>query len=125
MPLPHLFLKQFDEVQIRILLEGKYHCFASLQFDWFGFSSFSTYKWQRSFLFGRIQTSQTGDQPRRVSYLCDLHTYRPCLKRLMRFISSVSSGGSPGLVVIGDDSCWRGHGFKLRHHILDDIHFSH
>ena len=33
---------------------------------------------------------------------------------------------SPGLVVMGDDSCSRGRGFKFRHHILDghDI-FSH
>ena len=28
-------------------------------------------------------------------------------------------GGSPGLVVMGDDSCSEGHGFKSRHRILD------
>ena len=28
-------------------------------------------------------------------------------------------GGSPGLVVMGDDSCSRGHGFESRCHILD------
>ena len=35
-------------------------------------------------------------------------------------------GGSPGLVVMGDDSCLRGRGFKSRPRILDgyDI-FSH
>ena len=29
------------------------------------------------------------------------------------------SGGSPGLVVMGDDSRSRGHGFESQHHILD------
>ena len=29
--------------------------------------------------------------------------------------------GSPGLVVMGDDSCSRGHGFESRSHILDGI----
>ena len=28
-------------------------------------------------------------------------------------------GGSPGLVVMGDDSCLRGHGFESRRRILD------
>ena len=28
-------------------------------------------------------------------------------------------GGSPGLVVMGDDSCLRGHGFESQHSILD------
>ena len=28
-------------------------------------------------------------------------------------------GGSPGLVVMGDDSCLRGHGFESRHRILN------
>ena len=28
-------------------------------------------------------------------------------------------GGSPGLVVMGDDSCSRGHGFESRCSILD------
>ena len=30
-----------------------------------------------------------------------------------------SKGGSPGLVVMGDDSCLRGHGFKYWCLILD------
>ena len=29
------------------------------------------------------------------------------------------NGGSPGLVVMGDDSCSRGHGFESRYCILD------
>ena len=33
-------------------------------------------------------------------------------------------GGSPGLVVMGRDSRFKGCGFKSRHHILDG-HFSH
>ena len=32
--------------------------------------------------------------------------------------------GSPGVVVMGGDSCSKGHGFASQHHILDDI-FSH
>ena len=32
------------------------------------------------------------------------------------------SGGSPGLVVMGGDSCSTGRGFKSRHCILD-VHF--
>ena len=28
-------------------------------------------------------------------------------------------GGSPGLVVIGGDSCSKGHVFESQHHILD------
>ena len=35
-----------------------------------------------------------------------------------------SMGGSPGLVVMGRDSCSEGCGFKSRHRILDG-HFSH
>ena len=35
-----------------------------------------------------------------------------------------SSGGSPGLVVIGRDSRSKGRGFESRHRILDG-HFSH
>ena len=31
----------------------------------------------------------------------------------------MEKGGSPGLVVMGDDSWSRGRGFKSRHHILD------
>ena len=33
-------------------------------------------------------------------------------------------GGSPGLMVMGGDSCSKGRGFESRHHILDG-HFSH
>ena len=33
-------------------------------------------------------------------------------------------GGSPGLVVMGNDSCSRGYGFKSQSRILDG-HFSH
>ena len=33
-------------------------------------------------------------------------------------------GGSPGLVVMGRDSCSEGRGFESQHHILDR-HFSH
>ena len=33
-------------------------------------------------------------------------------------------GASPGLVVMGDDSCLKGHGFESRHRILEG-HFSH
>ena len=34
-------------------------------------------------------------------------------------------GGSPGLVVMGDDSCSRGRGFESRHHILDGYDIFH
>ena len=33
-------------------------------------------------------------------------------------------GGSPGLVVMGDDSCLRGCGFESQRHVLDG-YFSH
>ena len=33
-------------------------------------------------------------------------------------------GRSPGLVVMGDDSCLRGHGFESRHRILDGHFFT-
>ena len=35
---------------------------AGLQFDWLGFSTFTTYKRTKIFLFGIIQCGQTGDQ---------------------------------------------------------------
>ena len=38
--------------------------------------------------------------------------------------NDISLGGSPGLVVMGGDSCFKGHGFESRHLILDG-HFSH
>ena len=38
-------------------LKGKYDCTAGLQFDWFGFSRFSTFKLQQIFLFGQIQST--------------------------------------------------------------------
>ena len=34
-------------------------------------------------------------------------------------------GGSPGLVVMGDDSCSRGHGFESQHCILDEHDIFH
>ena len=33
-------------------------------------------------------------------------------------------GGSPGLVIMGDGSCSRGHGFESRHHLLDGHFFT-
>ena len=41
---------------------GKYHCIAGLQFYWYRFKHFTTYKLQHIFLFGRIRSSHTGDQ---------------------------------------------------------------
>ena len=38
--------------------------------------------------------------------------------------TSLYQGGSPGLVVMGDDSCSRGCGFKSRRHILDGHFFT-
>ena len=32
-------------------------------------------------------------------------------------------GGSPGLMVMGGDSCSKGRGFESRHHILDGHFF--
>ena len=37
---------------------------------------------------------------------------------------SIEEGGSPGLVVMGGDSCLDGHGFESQHCIRDGI-FSH
>ena len=34
-------------------------------------------------------------------------------------VTSVLQGGSPGLVVMGGDSCSKGRVFESRHHILD------
>ena len=34
-------------------------------------------------------------------------------------------GGSPGLVVMGGDSCSKGHGFESQHHILDGHFVTH
>ena len=34
-------------------------------------------------------------------------------------------GGSPGLVVTGDDLCPGGHGFESSHHILDELDIFH
>ena len=36
----------------------------------------------------------------------------------------IYKGGSPGLVVLGEDSCSKGHELESQHHILDG-HFSH
>ena len=47
-----------------LLCKGEYHCTTGLQFDWFGFSWFAYFRQILTyFLFGRIQSSQTGDQP--------------------------------------------------------------
>ena len=35
-----------------------------------------------------------------------------------------TAGGSPGLVIMGEDSCSKGFGFESRHRMLDG-HFSH
>ena len=51
----------------------------------------------------RIQTSQTGGQP-----YCDTSPYE--VRKL---------GGSPGIVVIGDNSCSRGRGFESQRRTLD------
>ena len=37
----------------------------------------------------------------------------------------ISANCSPGLVVMGDDSCPRGHGFECRHSILDGLDIFH
>ena len=36
----------------------------------------------------------------------------------------VQLGGNPGLVVMGDDSCSKGHGFKSQRRILDGHFFT-
>ena len=36
-----------------------------------------------------------------------------------------SQGGSPGVVVMGGDSCYEGHGFESRQHILDEHFFTY
>ena len=42
-------------------------------------------------------------------------------EKLLKLIwqTRIFKGGRPGLVVMGDNSCLRGCGFKFRHHILD------
>ena len=37
------------------------------------------------------------------------------------FTKNKSTGGSPGQVVMGGDSCSEGHGFESHHHTLDGI----
>ena len=41
-----------------------------------------------------------------------------------RGATMIKSGGSPGLVVMGGDSRFKGHGFESRHHILDGHFFT-
>ena len=41
------------------------------------------------------------------------------------FITLSTEGGSPGLVVMVDDSCSEGHGFESWHHILDGHFFTY
>ena len=40
-------------------------------------------------------------------------------------VTSVLQGGSPGLVVMGGDSCSKGRDFKSRHRILDGHFFTY
>ena len=47
---------------IRELCKGKYHCTADLLFLLFGFSCLATTQIEHIYLFGQIQTSQTGIQ---------------------------------------------------------------
>ena len=35
-------------------------------------------------------------------------------------VTNITLGGSPGLVVMGDNSCSRGRGFESRHRLLDE-----
>ena len=39
-------------------------------------------------------------------------------------VTSVLQGGSPGLVVMGGDSCSKGREFESQHHILDGYFFT-
>ena len=63
--LHHIFykstLQRFDRDHSPYVV--RYSCIAGLQFDWFGFNRFTTYKQQRIFLFRRTQSSKTGGQP--------------------------------------------------------------
>ena len=70
----------------------------------------------------------------------DVHTYAPDIgkggietlrrylpkwaRRLGQINLSLNQGVSPGLVIVGDDSCSRGRGFKSQDQILDR-YFSH
>ena len=58
---------------------------------------------------GRVQRGQTQRKKPESDIETDLRM-KECTKM----------GGSPGLVVMGDNSCSRGHGFKSRHCILDE-----
>ena len=54
------------------------------------------------------------------------HILHPILPIRKNWIGkkSIGIGGSPGIVVMGGDSCSEGHGLESQHHILDG-HFSH
>ena len=60
-----LALESADSENIHLLHK------AGLQFDWFGFSSFATQEQHHIFLFDRIQSCLTGDQP-----LSDISPYK-------------------------------------------------
>ena len=50
--------------------------------------------------------------------------YPPGMKINVPLTSCNLQGGSPGLVVMGDDSCLRGCGFENRHRILNGHFFT-
>ena len=47
-----------------------------------------------------------------------------CPQSTVLVFKKPTKGRSPGLVVMGGDSCSKGRGFKFQHRILDG-HFSH
>ena len=55
----------------------------------------------------------------RAIHVCDKYTYKSVANRE----TTLTGGGSPGLMVMGGDSCSEGCGFKSQHYILDG-HFS-
>ena len=59
-----------------------------------------------------------------VHFLKDELFSSPNIKLGFAQVKIGSEGDSPGLVVMGEDSCSKGHEFKSQHRILDR-HFSH
>ena len=57
-------------------------------------------------------------------YLGRFHWSYTEFESQFRHKTSPSRGGSPGLVVLGVDSCSKGRQFETRHRLLDG-HFSH
>ena len=56
----------------------------------------------------------------------DLMFDRQRFKKIFSFLKTLAMGGSPGLVVMGGDSCSEGRGFESRCRILDGHNiFSH